>query len=661
MIENNIRYLGYPIEEIETDENNILLSTLDTLYKSILNSPEYKSLEGKTQLLNIGVNDSALGLTTRMIHDIHVSQNAMKMAKKLHLDSEQILKAQIMGIAHDLGMPPFGHDGEEALNEVLNEIDKNYGFSHSEYGTEILEKRIETLNENKEADIYKKYDEKYIESIKEELKKGVKQHSIYYSYQAKGETIEQKCVRLADTLSFMASDLSDIIRASDKGVIQYNVPIEQIYDMLDDNQKEKMNEVLEGLKEGGEKLAKIHEKLIKEAFSKKRNSAETCVIIDDYKKLREIKNKYKILKKEKEDTTKTKNDLINIKGELLQSIEEYYKYLVENKKRAIPNEKFMEILKEKVGEENHEKRSDKLKGIANLMMNYGIDEEIGENLLADELLEENIKEQAERIQKRELGDCPTLMSIFMLQDKIVYEDILENKKDVLKNEPQKVKENISKKFKNIVNLSYIAKKKPEYLKTDKKPDLTLYNGEKVPNLENCNEQIIKYTTYAVQQMTNDDFSNEKKLQKIAEELGIAEEKIDEILLRLIKFKRKKAETLIRTVMQELGLVSIRENAKRNYKKRQEYLKRNTLKQNFTAKRMNEVWVSDITYFKIKDYAVYLCVIIDLFSRRVVGYRVSKKSSTHFDCAVLLANFVLPLIIICNRQKNYQPTKNISLF
>ena len=131
--------------------------------------------------------------------------------------------------------------------------------------------------------------------------------------------------------------------------------------------------------------------------------------------------------------------------------------------------------------------------------------------------------------------------------------------------------------------------------------------------------------------------------------------------RGIKFKRKKAETLIRTVMQELGLVSIRENAKRNYKKRQEYLKRNTLKQNFTAKRMNEVWVSDITYFKIKDYAVYLCVIIDLFSRRVVGYRVSKKSSTHFDCAVLLANFVLPLIIICNRQKNYQPTKNISLF
>lgn len=95
---------------------------------------------------------------------------------------------------------------------------------------------------------------------------------------------------------------------------------------------------------------------------------------------------------------------------------------------------------------------------------------------------------------------------------------------------------------------------------------------------------------------------------------------------------------IRSIMQELGLVSIRENAKRNYKRRQEYQKRNLLNQNFTAKRMNEVWVSDITYFKIKDYAVYLCVIIDLFSRRVVGYRVSKKHSTHLVTATFKAAF-----------------------
>ena len=95
---------------------------------------------------------------------------------------------------------------------------------------------------------------------------------------------------------------------------------------------------------------------------------------------------------------------------------------------------------------------------------------------------------------------------------------------------------------------------------------------------------------------------------------------------------------IRKIMNELGLVSIRENAKSNYKKRQQYQKRNLLNQEFEAKRKNEIWVSDITYFKIKDYAVYLCVIIDLFSRRVVGYRVSKKSSTHLVTATFKKAF-----------------------
>lgn len=69
-------------------------------------------------------------------------------------------------------------------------------------------------------------------------------------------------------------------------------------------------------------------------------------------------------------------------------------------------------------------------------------------------------------------------------------------------------------------------------------------------------------------------------------------------------------------MQELDLTSIRENAKRNYRSRQEYLKRNLADQEFSVTRPNEIWVSDITYFKIKGYAVYFCVIIDLFSRKV---------------------------------------------
>ena len=98
------------------------------------------------------------------------------------------------------------------------------------------------------------------------------------------------------------------------------------------------------------------------------------------------------------------------------------------------------------------------------------------------------------------------------------------------------------------------------------------------------------------------------------------------------------EKRIRAIMQELGLESIRQNAKQNYKKRQAYIKRDLLQREFTASRVNQIWVSDITYFQVKDQSVFLCVIIDLFSRRVVGYRVSQKQSTHLVTSTFKAAF-----------------------
>ena len=81
-----------------------------------------------------------------------------------------------------------------------------------------------------------------------------------------------------------------------------------------------------------------------------------------------------------------------------------------------------------------------------------------------------------------------------------------------------------------------------------------------------------------------------------------------------------------SIMQELGLHSIRTDAKKVYKN-QMRKKQNLLRRKFTADHPNQVWVSDITYFKIKNAWVYLCAIIDLFSRKVVGYRVSRAAST----------------------------------
>lgn len=85
---------------------------------------------------------------------------------------------------------------------------------------------------------------------------------------------------------------------------------------------------------------------------------------------------------------------------------------------------------------------------------------------------------------------------------------------------------------------------------------------------------------------------------------------------------------ISAIMQELDLQSIRTSAKKQYKKRQQYQKQNLLAREFVADHPNQIWVSDITYFNVSGYWVYLCIILDLYSRKIVGYRVSRNASTN---------------------------------
>lgn len=50
-------------------------------------------------------------------------------------------------------------------------------------------------------------------------------------------------------------------------------------------------------------------------------------------------------------------------------------------------------------------------------------------------------------------------------------------------------------------------------------------------------------------------------------------------------------------------------------------KENLLKQQFTVTRPNEVRVSDVTYFKYNNTVLYICVILDLFARKVISHRI----------------------------------------
>ncbi len=83
------------------------------------------------------------------------------------------------------------------------------------------------------------------------------------------------------------------------------------------------------------------------------------------------------------------------------------------------------------------------------------------------------------------------------------------------------------------------------------------------------------------------------------------------------------------LMQEMGLHCIGRNAKQEYKKQVNRRGRpNVLRQQFNVSEPNQVWVSDITCFAIKEKFYYICVVIDLFARKVIAHGVSVKNSTY---------------------------------
>ena len=61
---------------------------------------------------------------------------------------------------------------------------------------------------------------------------------------------------------------------------------------------------------------------------------------------------------------------------------------------------------------------------------------------------------------------------------------------------------------------------------------------------------------------------------------------------------------------------------------------NLLKQNFQAEAVNKVWVSDITYISTMEGWLYLAVILDLNSRKIVGWSMNESMSKDLILAVL---------------------------
>lgn len=85
---------------------------------------------------------------------------------------------------------------------------------------------------------------------------------------------------------------------------------------------------------------------------------------------------------------------------------------------------------------------------------------------------------------------------------------------------------------------------------------------------------------------------------------------------------------------------------------------NILNQDFTADYPNQKWVSDITEMKIDAKKLYLALIIDLYSRKVIGWSMSNRMPASLVCDALnmaMRNRGYPKDVILHSDRGSQYT------
>jgi dGTPase len=187
----------------------------------IIHCNSFRRLKHKTQVFIAPVGDHYV---TRLTHTLEVSQIARTISRALNLN-EDLTEAIALG--HDLGHTPFGHMGEDALNELFAG-----GFRHNEQSlrvVDILENNGQGLN------------------LTWEVRDGILNHSKTRVIEIMGEkwgrsgTLEGEVCKIADIVAYINHDIDDAIRA---GIIkESNLPTSAI-ELLGHSRAERINSLV---------------------------------------------------------------------------------------------------------------------------------------------------------------------------------------------------------------------------------------------------------------------------------------------------------------------------------------------------------------------------------------------------------------------------------
>jgi dGTPase len=178
---------SYPARRREPEPDSPLRTPFQRDRDRIVHAKAFRRLKHKTQVFVAPEGDH---YRTRLTHTIEASAIARTVARALGLNEDL---AEAIGLGHDLGHPPFGHIGEDALDRALR-ARTGRGFKHNEHSLRVvdaLEREGRGLN------------------LTEPVRDGI----LHHTGDGLPTTLEGRIVRIVDRFAYINHDIDDALRA----------------------------------------------------------------------------------------------------------------------------------------------------------------------------------------------------------------------------------------------------------------------------------------------------------------------------------------------------------------------------------------------------------------------------------------------------------------
>ncbi len=166
----------------------------------IIHTTAFRRLEYKTQVFVFYEGDH---YRTRLTHTLEVAQLGRSIARGLG-GNEDLTEA--ICLAHDLGHPPFGHAGEDALNALMKD---RGGFNHNTQSYRIV------------TELEERYPGFRGLNLTYETREGMIKHETEYDKSDAADfepemqaSLEAQISNVADEIAYNAHDLEDGLRAA---------------------------------------------------------------------------------------------------------------------------------------------------------------------------------------------------------------------------------------------------------------------------------------------------------------------------------------------------------------------------------------------------------------------------------------------------------------